>query len=83
MESVLAVSERVSTFFLQLHEQVGADSAAGQRPRVFAVFHGDPGQIAERVFRRENPAGHHTLPPLQTGEIRRLHGCAPQSEGAH
>ena len=73
VESVLAVSERLSTFFLQLHEQVGASSVAGHRPRVFAVLHGDPGQIAEMIFRRENPAGHRTLPPLQTGEIRRLH----------
>ncbi|MFO1434165.1 MAG: histidine phosphatase family protein [Candidatus Competibacteraceae bacterium] len=83
VESVLAVSERLSTFFLQLHEQVGAGSMMGRRPRVFAVLHGDPGQIAEMVFRRENPAGHRALPPLQTGEIRRLHWRTPPTAGAH
>jgi broad specificity phosphatase PhoE len=72
VESVLAVSERVSGFFLRLHRQLAGRESGGRLPRVFAILHGDTGQIAECVLRRENPAGHRSLPPLRMAEIRRV-----------
>ncbi len=59
------VAGRIAEFIAELEE-----SLAGQT--LVFVSHGDPLQIAQTIFHEIAPHRHRELPPMATGELRRL-----------
>ena len=77
VESTQEVLARTTSLVLDLE--------AGYTGRnVLLVSHGDTLQILQTAFERVPPANHRLLPPLRTGEIRRLQlKTAPRAEGSN